>query len=233
MNRQRRMSLRFTTRGWPPSVRFVGGADLAFEKSPSPRPRRAGTVGSRAIAVALVWDRKTRSCVEVAVARRRIRFPYVPGLLSFREAPVLLAAMRKLKTTADVWMFDGHGISHPRGCGLATHLGILAGAGTVGAAKSLLCGRCAQPARRRGSRAQIIHNGRLVGYALRTRTGDEPIYVSPGFRCHPRQAADLVLSCTFGHRLPEPTRLADALCARLRTPKSHRNPRIGPYSSYQ
>ncbi len=212
-NRQRHLALAFTAADWPPHPRFVGGADLAFEPGAG---QRAGSPGSRAVAVAVVWDRQQRRCVEIAAARRRVRFPYVPGLLSFREAPILLAAIRRLQTPVDVWIFDGHGISHPRGCGLATHLGMLLNQPSVGAAKSRLCGVCATPPSRRGACAPLRYQGRLVGFAVRTEAGQPPLYVSPGFRCTPRQAAKLVLACALRHRLPEPTRLADWSCAQLR-----------------
>jgi deoxyribonuclease V len=135
----------------------------------------------------------------------------VPGLLSFREAPAVLAALRRLRTVPDALICDGQGLAHPRRFGLACHVGLIADLPAVGCGKSRLCGEHREPGRRRGSRARLVHDGEVVGTVLRTRVGVKPVYVSVGHRIDLPAAERLVLDCAVRFRLPEPTRLADAL----------------------
>jgi deoxyribonuclease V len=147
-----------------------------------------------------------------------VRFPYVPGLLSFREAPGLLAVLRRLRRVPDVLLCDGHGRAHPRRFGLACHVGLLAGLPSVGCAKSLLAGRHGRLGERRGSRSPLrettLQREEIIGTALRTRDGVRPVYVSVGHRIDLASAEALVLECAVGFRIPEPTRRADHLVAR-------------------
>jgi deoxyribonuclease V len=136
-------------------------------------------------------------------------YPYVPGLLSFREAPVLLGALALLCVRPDVLMLDGQGIAHPRRLGLASHVGVLLDMPSVGCAKSLLVGRSEEPPPERGAWAPLVHRGETVGAALRTRDRKRPVYVSPGHRMDLGSAIRLVLACGAGTKLPEPTRRAD------------------------
>ncbi len=214
---QRRAAGRFDPSGFPRDVRFVGGADIAFcPPDAQCVSGRCGGMGCMAVGVAAVWELQSQKICEVRCAFRRIKFPYIPGLLSFREAPLLLPAMRLIRNKVDVWMFDGQGISHPRGCGLATHMGIVANICSVGVAKSLLCGVCDQPPTAVGDAAPVVFEGRIVSQALRTVATAPPVYVSQGNRCTLPQALALAQACAGGSRLPEPTHIADLLSKELR-----------------
>ena len=146
--------------------------------------------------------------VETKVAQGRPNFPYVPGLLSFRESPLTLAACEKLTVTPDLILVDGQGVAHPRRLGLASHLGLLLNTPTIGCAKSLLCGQHEEPDGEPGSYAEVLDRGETIGVALRTRLGVKPIYVSIGHKVDLETAIYWVLECCHGYRLPEPTRLA-------------------------
>lgn len=141
------------------------------------------------------------SCVEVS-------FPYIPGLLSFRELPALLPALEGLSESPDAILVDGQGIAHPRGCGLASHLGVLVGVPTVGCAKSRLLGEAEEPGPEVGDWSPLVYEGRTVGAVLRTRSGVRPVYVSVGHMADLASAMALVLNCLRGKRLPEPQRRA-------------------------
>lgn len=155
--------------------------------------------------------------VEESWAVREAEFPYVPGLLSFREAPAVIEAFEKLRCKPHVLIADGQGVAHPRRFGLASHLGVVLGVPSVGCAKSLLCGECDEPTQKKGSSTRIIIDRECVGLALRTREGTKPVYVSIGHRVSLNEAKRLVLKVTTRYRLPEPTRLAHRLVNSLRT----------------
>jgi deoxyribonuclease V len=138
-------------------------------------------------------------------------FPYVPGFLSFREVPAMAAALALLPEPPDLLVVDGQGLAHPRRLGLACHLGVVTGLPAIGVAKSRLVGRYEEPARERGSSSPMFHRKELVGVALRTRDGTNPLFVSVGHRISLPTAVDLVLRFTPKWRLPEPIRLADAI----------------------
>jgi len=199
---QRRLSA--SVRRQPPRrpLRLVAGLDCAFSRD-----------GEQCIAGVVLWDRVEARVVEQHVARRPLTFPYVPGLLSFREAPALLAALRKLRRRPDALLCDGHGIAHPRRFGIACHLGVLVGLPSVGCAKSRLVGAHREPGRRRGARVPLRDRGEEIGAVLRTCDGVRPVFVSIGHRIDAASAERLVLDCGAGYRLPEPTRLADRLVA--------------------
>lgn len=145
---------------------------------------------------------------ETGTVEEAVRFPYVPGLLSFRESPIILAACEKLKRKPDLIFVDGHGLAHPRRCGIACHLGLLLDIPTIGCAKSLLCGSHGMLGAGAGSTAAIEHDGDVVGMAVRTRANVRPVYVSIGHRVDLAAAVSWVMNCSRGHRIPEPTRLA-------------------------
>jgi len=184
----------------------VAGADLAF--SPD---------GQRCLAGLVVYDIHQRAVIEECLAWKPVRFPYVPGLLSFREMPAILAAARKLKTTPDAFMFDGQGYAHPRRIGLASHAGLLLDRSSIGAAKSRLIGRHADPPFPAGSHVPLLHHGEIIGAVLRTRPGVRPIYTSIGHRVTLDDAIAVTLACVTKYRLPEPTRLAHQLVTRNRS----------------
>jgi deoxyribonuclease V len=203
---QRRIAQRVATGACGRRLRFVAGTDLAFSAD-----------GSTCFAAAVVWDAIEHCVVEQQVSRRAVTFPYVPGLLTFREAPAVLAALRKLRTAPDALICDGHGYSHPRRCGLASHVGVVVGLPTVGCAKSVLIGEYRAPGQRRGARTPLLHGAEPIGAVVRTRDGIKPVFVSVGHRLSLEEAVELVLACVTRYRLPEPTRLADQLVAKQKT----------------
>lgn len=182
-------------------LQLIGGVDASFTRE-------------HVYGAAVVIDYGTGELIERATAALPMTYPYIPGLLSFREAPALLAALGKLPQLPDLIMVDGHGLAHPRGFGLACHLGVLLDLPTVGCAKSPLVGEYSFVAEPVGSTADLVEQGRVVGKVVRTRSGVKPIYVSVGHRIDLPSAVRLVLACTHGYKLPEPTRQADIL-ARL------------------
>lgn len=187
-------------------VRLVAGADVAF----TPDRREC-------VAAIVVWDVAAGKVVETASARRALSFPYVPGLLSFREAPAVLAAIRHLRSEPDVFMLDGQGRAHPRRCGLASHVGLWLDRPSIGCAKSRLCGVFEPPGAEAGSWSPLWdESGReIIGAVLRTRAGVKPVFVSVGHRVSLDDAIAIVMGCVTRYRLPEPTRLADHLVRRL------------------
>jgi deoxyribonuclease V len=186
-------------------VDTIAGADISFNKF-------SETVYAGIVVLSLPDLR----IVESAGVRSIAKFPYVPGLLSFREAPSLLEAWEKLKTKPDVLMLDGQGIAHPRRFGIACHVGVLLDWPTIGCAKSILVGRYGELGLEAGSRAPLVDRGEQVGVALRTKNKVAPVYVSPGHLIDLDSAVDLVLRSTTKYRLPEPTRQAHLLVNRLR-----------------
>ena len=194
------------------AVHLVAGVDISA-------PDATGL--ARAAVVVLSYPELTP--VETRVIAKRITFPYVPGLLSFRESPLILATCEELKVVPDLILVDGQGIAHPRRLGLASHLGLLWDKPTIGCAKSRLCGEHAMVAPERGSYTEIIDYGEVIGAALRTKAGAAPLYVSIGHKVDLKTAIDWVLRCCRGQRLPEPTRLAHlAASDRLESTESAR-----------
>jgi deoxyribonuclease V len=202
---QRQMAGRVIAQVTQPGFRWVAGVDAAF-----------GLGGTVCVAGVVLWDLETGDMVESQVATRPVRFPYVPGLLTFREAPAVLAALRRLSRAPDVLLCDGHGISHPRRIGIASHLGVLSDLPSIGCAKSVLVGTYAPPARRRGSVSPLMDEATLIGEAVRTQTGVRPVFSSIGHRMDQATATALILACARRFRLPEPTHLADRLVARAK-----------------
>jgi deoxyribonuclease V len=177
--------------------RFVAGIDISA-------PDAQGV--ARGAAVVLRYPEL--GIVEVKEARSKIRFPYVPGLLSFRESPLILAACEKLCNVPDLILVDGQGIAHPRRFGLASHVGLLLDLPTIGCAKSILCGQHQCVAEEAGSQAELRENDEIIGTALRTKSGVKPLYISVGHKVSLESALQWVMRCCRGYRLPEPTRLA-------------------------
>ena len=194
---QRELAKRVRLRGRLGSLRWVAGCDVAYDLS------RSILFGG-----AVLWDLTRSAPVERALVQAPIRFPYIPGLLSFREAPVLLHALSTLKGQPQVVLVDGHGVAHPRGLGLASHLGLHLDAPTVGCAKGLLVGDHEPLGAERGTLAWLHFRGIRVGAAVRTRTGVKPLYVSPGQGIGLEDAVKAVLLCLGRFRIPEPLRQA-------------------------
>ena len=192
-------------------IRTVAGADISYDRR-----------SDRIWAALVVFSHPSLAIVEQRVSTSRVRFPYIPGLLSFREVPPLLGCFEELEETPDVLLLDGQGIAHPRGFGLASHVGLLTGIPTVGCAKSRLIGDHGRVAVRAGSFSPLYYNRRKVGVALRTRNAVRPVFVSCGYRVTLRRAISLVLSSLKGYRVPEPLRAAHVLANRARQSKSVR-----------
>jgi deoxyribonuclease V len=204
---QKRLAREVLRTGNINAPRFIAGVDISVN--------RFSKTGTSAVVVLNYPDLQV---VEVQVVTDRIAFPYVPGLLSFREAPLILAAFEKIKITPDIVMVDGQGIAHPRRCGIASHLGLLLGIPTIGCAKSRLCGESEMPSIKHGSYTELKDDGEVIGAVLRTRENVKPLYVSIGHMIDLPAAIRWVLACCRGYRLPEPTRLAhQAAGGNLRT----------------
>jgi deoxyribonuclease V len=181
----------------------IAGVDAAFS-------------GTMTIAAAVLFDLATMACLAEVYRVAATTFPYVPGYLSFREGPAILAALAALPTTPDVILCDGQGIAHPRKIGIASHLGVLVGIPTVGCAKSRLVGEFSEPPPERGGWSDLILAGETVGAVLRTRDRVKPLFVSPGHLITLDEARELVLRCCVRYRVPEPIRRADALVSKIK-----------------
>jgi deoxyribonuclease V len=206
---QVRLAPQVVLEGDPPEagVRTVAGCDLAFLD----RGRKAAL--ARAAVVLLSYPELTP--VEQQVVVSPVTFPYVPGLLAFREVPCLLRAFERLERAPDLLLVDGQGYAHPRRFGIACHIGLLLDIPTIGVAKSRLTGQHEEPATAAGARADLRDGGELIGVVLRTRERGRPLYVSPGHRIGFGPAVEWVMRLSRGYRLPEPTRLADRLSKAL------------------
>jgi deoxyribonuclease V len=191
--------------GVPEDLRLVAGVDVSCA-------RRAPAV----YAAVVVFDVVTGEVAETASARAVETFPYVPGLLSFRELPVVLEAFRRLQRVPDMVLVDGQGIAHPRRLGIASHLGLWLGVPTIGCAKSRLCGEHGEPGGHRGEWSSLVDGGEEIGRVVRTRDRIKPLFVSPGHKTGLDTAVRIVLDCGRGYRLPEPTRLAHIESNKLR-----------------
>ena len=203
---QRQLRPRLTLRNRSTRVHYIAGTDISSSQTDD-------TVWAGVVVV----EFPGLEPVEEAWTRGKAAFPYVPGLLSFREIPPLISALRKLKITPDVILCDGQGIAHPRGMGLAAHLGLLLDRPTIGCAKSRLVGTCSAPALEKGASAELVYSGKVVGCAFRTREGVKPIYISAGNHITLKQCIRIVLRCCPKYRVPEPIRMAHILVNRLRS----------------
>ncbi|HLM58474.1 MAG TPA: deoxyribonuclease V [Pyrinomonadaceae bacterium] len=202
---QKQLRERVRVRPLKKKIETVAGADISFNKYDP--VLYAGIV---------VLRLPTLEVVEEAGVVGEATFPYVPGLLSFRETPPLLQAWALLKTEPDAVMFDGQGLAHPRRVGIASHVGLLIDRPTFGCAKSVLVGKYEEPGSERGAWTPLVDKGETVGAALRTKDRVNPIYVSPGHLIDLEGAIDLTLRCDGGYRQPEPTRRAHLLVNALR-----------------
>lgn len=187
-------------------VHLVAGVDASYYK---------GTI----LATAVSFMFPALEIVDQAVAEMPVEFPYIPGLLSFREAPAILAAFGRLYRSPDVLIVDGHGRAHPRRFGLACHLGVWLDLPSIGCAKSILVGEMAPLGKKTGSTAPLTSQGEVLGVALRTRTNVRPVYLSIGHRVDLESAVAIILACGKGYRLPEPVRQAHILAKEARKSK--------------
>ena len=199
---QWRLASQVSRRNEVDAPRLVAGADISS-------PDRHG-IAKGAVVVLRLPD---LTLVERSMVEQRVTFPYVPGLLSFREVPLVVAACAELTSIPDLFIADAQGIAHPRRFGLASHLGLVLDIPTIGCAKSILCGRHEEPGPGPGSYAPLLDGNEVVGAALRTKQGTKPVYVSIGHMVDLEAAIHWVLGCCRGYRLPEPTRLAHMAAA--------------------
>jgi deoxyribonuclease V len=183
-------------------IKTVAGVDVGFEKN--------NTITRAAI---VVLDFKTLKVIETAIAHHPTTFPYVPGLLSFREVPCVLEAILKLNAQPDLLLCDGQGIAHPRHFGIAAHLGLLLGIPSIGVAKSRLTGTHPEVPSKKGSFVPLMDKDEQIGVVLRTRANVKPLYISPGHRVSMNSAHKLVMQCVTKYRLPETTRWAHRLAS--------------------
>jgi deoxyribonuclease V len=186
-----------------PPLRVLAGVDVGFEAE-----------GAITRAAAVLLDAKTLQLLAEVIARLPTRMPYIPGLLSFRELPAVLQALAELPQAPDLIFVDGQGIAHPRGLGIAAHLGVITHLPTIGVAKSILVGHHEEVGPLRGEHADLHYRGKTIGTVLRSKDHIKPLIVSPGHRVSLASAPQLVLACCTRYKLPEPTRLADRLASR-------------------
>ncbi len=184
-------------------IRLVAGVDASYHQ---------GMI----FAAAILFKFPSQEIVDQTVADMPLEFPYIPGLLSFREAPAILTALAQLSKSPDVLIVDGHGFAHPRRFGLACHLGVWLDLPSIGCAKSILVGEHAPLGSEAGSSAQLTTKGEVLGVALRTRRNVKPVYLSIGHRVDLESAVEVILASGKGYRLPEPTRQAHFLAKEAR-----------------
>jgi len=194
---QRRLAAQVLKSGEVIAPRLIAGVDVA-----------AGRADEAARAAVVILSYPELEPVAVETAQGRLELPYIPGLLSFRELPLILDVFQRLACTPDLVMVDGQGTAHPRRMGIACHLGLFLDIPAIGCAKSRLCGSHPAPGEEAGSRAAVMDGDEVIGAALRTKTGVKPVYVSTGHKIGLDNASYWVLACCRGYRLPEPTRLA-------------------------
>lgn len=184
------------------AVRHVAGVDVSVKDN----------ISHAAVVVATFPD---LTPVETVTATQPTPFPYIPGLLSFREGPVLTEAFSRLQQIPDVFIFDGMGILHPRRLGIAAHMGLWLDRPTIGCGKTHLVGQYADPAPEKGAFSPVLHRGERLGVVLRTRTQVKPVYISVGHRADLDSAVALILACTRRYRLPDPIRMAHDAAGRF------------------
>lgn len=192
----------------PRPVQYVAGADVSFNKY---EPEVYTGI------VVLEYD--TMKVVARSMVIDKASFPYIPGLLSFREIPSLIKAWELLPLRPDLVMLDGHGIAHPRRMGIAAHFGLLAGVPSIGCAKKILTGSVEEPDLEEGSFTPVLKNEAVLGWSLRTKTRVKPMFVSPGHLCSLEDSREIALHCARGYRMPEPTRKAHLAVNELRRGK--------------
>ena len=185
------------------SPEYIAGVDAAF-------------LNDKIIGAACLYKYPEIIFVEEAYSITETSFPYVPGFLSFREGPAIVKAIQGLTHKPDVILFDGQGIAHPKGLGIASHVGILLDIPTIGCAKSRLVGNYREPGFKKGNRSSLIYNGKIVGAVLRTRDNVRPVFVSPGYKIDQENSIKVVLCCTNIYRIPEPLRRADFISKKIK-----------------
>jgi deoxyribonuclease V len=176
----------------------------------------AGFSGDKVIGTACLYKYPELTHLEDNFATAKVSFPYIPGFLSFREGPVIIKAISNLKIKPDLVLFDGQGIAHPKGVGIATHIGVFLNIPAIGCAKSRLIGNYKEPGIIKGQYSYLKYHGRIVGAVLRTRDNVKPVFVSPGHLIDLKRAIEIVFKCTGNFRIPEPLRQADHFSKKLK-----------------
>ena len=202
---QKRLRSQLDLQSEPESIETVAGVDVSYDKG-----------SDWLFAAVVVLQLSSLQVIETAAVTARVPFPYIPGLLSFREAPVVIQAWGKLKVKPDCLICDGQGIAHPRRFGIACHLGLWLDTPSIGCAKSLLVGEYRMPGHQQGSVEPLYHHREQVGVILRTKDGVEPVFISQGHKISLKKAIEVVLACCTKYRLPEPTRRAHLLVNEIR-----------------
>jgi deoxyribonuclease V len=181
-------------------INYIAGIDVAFPNS-----------GKTTRAAVVLLEYPSLRLVEQVVHESPTVIPYIPGVLSFREGGAVLMALKKLVNRPDILMFDGQGVAHPLGLGIASHVGVVLNMPSIGIAKSCLIGDYNEPEQFKGATTDLVVRGQHCGYVVRSRTNVKPLFISPGHLITKEQALSLALECVTKFRLPEPTRLADKL----------------------
>lgn len=181
----------------------IAGVDAAF-------------LGDKIISVACLYNYPNLTPIEERCVAAEVSFPYIPGYLSFREGPSIIQALSSLNIRPDLILFDGQGIAHPKGLGIAAHIGVLLDLPSIGCAKSRLVGEYEEPGNKKGSWSPLDYKGKVVGAVLRTRDNTRPLFVSPGHKIDLKGSIEIVLRCISKYRIPEPLRRADSLSKKLK-----------------
>ena len=183
--------------------KYIAGVDAAF-------------LNNKVIGVACLYKYPEIHFIEEAYAVTEILFPYIPGFLSFREGPSIITALKGLKRKPDIILFDGQGIAHPKGLGIASHIGVLLNVPTIGCAKSRLVGTYKEPGPKKGTCSSLLYKKEIVGVVLRTKDSVKPLFVSPGNRIDIQGSIEIVLACSQRYRIPEPLRRADFISKKIK-----------------
>lgn len=197
---QKELAQKVIAQGRPEIIEIIAGIDISYDKD-----------SNLCFCTIVMLNYSNMEIISINHVYDDICFPYVPGLLSFREGPIIIKAYESLSVKPDIILFDGQGIAHPRRLGIASHIGIYLGVPSIGCAKSRLYGTYKEPGIKVGSREYLYdRNGQTIGVVLRTKANVRPVFVSPGHLVGVDESAQIVMSCVRGYRLPQPTRLADA-----------------------
>ncbi len=196
---QKELAEKVIVGGMPKEIKIIAGIDVAYHKKPL-----TGFCAVSLFKYPELEHIKTYTELDI------IGYPYIPGLLSYREGPLILDTLKKVQEKIDVMLFDGQGIAHPRGLGIASHIGVLTDTPSIGCAKKNLFGEYKEPGQTKGSKSKLIHpDGKIIGTVLRSRDNTKPLFVSPGHKIGIDEATEVILSSTTKYRLPEPIRKAD------------------------
>lgn len=188
------------------SFKIICGLDISFDKG-----------SERVFAAASVHSFPDLTIIEQKGIATKTEFPYIPGLLAYREGPAIVGLLEKVKSLVDLFIFDGQGIAHPRGAGIASMMGLLLDKPSIGCAKTRLVGEFKEPRNKKGSFSDLIYNNMIIGKALRSRHNVEPVFISVGYKIDLKNAVDIILKCCPKYRIPEPIREAHRLSNELRS----------------